>query len=382
MFDARLHNRLSLKRAQGLYRDPLRIEARRGKYLQIGGRKILNFSANDYLGLGTSQASAKTVARHFQRYGSSSSSSRLVCGNYDMTNRAEEAYAEYFGHEACLFFPSGYQANMALISTLFEKDDIILYDKHVHASMITGLRLSPGAGSGYNHNAMSHLEKRLQGKDAGRTTVLTESLFSMDGDLLKVSAFESLKQKHGFFAVVDEAHAFGALGKAGRGVAGNVADVAVGTFGKAFGFFGAFILSSQILKEYLMNSAPALIYSTTLPEAHAASAIDLLDVVEKSDAARKALRDISVLMKEMLKKNGFTVRGNAHIIAVEVGDEHAATRTSKRLLENGFFVFPARYPTVPLGKAILRISMSALHDETDVSAFINAVKETSREKVT
>ena len=376
MFDERFDKKLSLKRRQGLYRAPPRVESRTGKYLRIEGRTVLNFSANDYLGLGTSERLAKRVARHFQYYGSSASSSRLVCGNHDVINRAEEAYARYFGYEAALFFPSGYQANMALISTLFEKGDTVLYDKHIHASAVTGLRLSSATGFGYNHNAISHLEKRLVSKKTDKTAVLTESLFSMDGDLLKVSASEKLKKAWGFLAVVAEAHAFGVLGKGGRGIAGRVADVAVGTFGKALGLFGAFILLPRKMKDYLINFAPALIYSTTLPPAHAASAIDLLEFMEESDGARNALDDISRIMKEKLTQSGFNVGGDAHIIRLEIGDEETAANISKTLLEKGCFVFSARYPTVPLGRAILRIGMSALHDERDVTTFVNTLKET------
>lgn len=379
MFDERFAKKLSLKRKQGLYRNPPRVEARSGKYLRIGGRKVLNFSANDYLGLGTSKHAAARVAEHFHTSGGSSSSSRLVCGNYEGINRAEEIYAAYFGYETALFLPSGFQANVAVISTLFEKGDTVFYDKHIHASAVTGLKLSAADGLGYNHSDFSHLAKRLSVERNSRA-VLTESLFSMDGDLLDVVELEKLKREHGFLAVVDEAHAFGAIGDGGRGIAQGVADVAVGTFGKAFGFFGAFVLLSQTMKDYLFNFAPALIYSTTLPEAHAASAIELLQLVEQSGSARQTLREISGLMREELRSNGFQVRGDAHIIVVEIGDEESATGISGQLLEKGFFVFSARYPTVPLGKAILRISMSALHDEEDVSAFVEALNEACRGK--
>lgn len=376
MLDERVAKRLSLTQAQGLYRDPVPVTARAGKFLQIEGRHVLNFSANDYLGLGASKQLAQTVAKHFQHYGTSSSSSRLVCGNFDLISKAESAYARYFGYESALFFPSGYQANVALISTLFQKGDTLFYDKHVHASTVTGMRLSPAQRRGYNHNDISHLRKRLQGEASGETAVLTESLFSMDGDLLPVSEFERLKREMGFFAIVDEAHAFGALGTGGRGIARSVTDIAVGTFGKALGLFGAFILLPANIKEYLFNFSPALIYSTTLPEAHAAAAIDLLALVEQSDSQRRALVDIGAIMRDRLRSVGLTATGDAHIISVDIGDEDRAVAIAKGLLERGVFVLSARYPTVPLGKAILRISMSALHDERDVSTLVNALKET------
>jgi 8-amino-7-oxononanoate synthase len=378
MFDTRFTKRLSLTQTQGLYRNPVPVTARAGKFLQVGGREVINFSGNDYLGLGTSKRLKEKVAKNFQRYGTSSSSSRLVCGNFDVISEAEAAYGQYFGYESALFLPSGYQANVALISTLFQKGDALVYDKHIHASTVTGMRLSLAQGRGYNHNDMSHLAKRLSGTESNPTAVLTESLFSMDGDLLKVSEFKRLKDKNDFFAVVDEAHAFGALGKGGRGIAGSVADIAVGTFGKALGLFGAFVLLPAVAREYLFNFSPALIYSTTLPEAHAASTIDLLELVERSSGARRALRDISGIMREKLSNIGLPVGGDAHIITVQIGDEQSAVRISKGLLQQGIFVFSARYPTVPMGRAILRISMTAFHDEKDVSTLVDALKESLR----
>ncbi len=375
MFKKRFERQLSLKRQTGLYRDPLPISRREGKYVFVGSRKILNLSSNDYLGLGASKELRQKVSRNFLKYGASSSSSRLVCANYSIINQAEKAYAHYFGYEDALFFPSGYQANIGVVSTLFEKGDKILYDKHVHASAVKGMLLSGAKILGYNHNRFSHLEKRLAKNSHNQIAVLTESLFSMDGDLLKVSALSRLKKQYSFLTIVDEAHAFGAIGDDGKGISRDVADVAIGTFGKALGLFGAFVLLPRLFKEYLLNFSSPLIYSTALPEAHAASAIDLLEILSQSKQSRKALKGVSLFMKEALKKEGFKVGGDAHILAIKIGNENRAVAVSNKLLEKGIFVFTARHPTVPLGKAILRISMSALHDEKDVKYFVRTLKE-------
>ncbi len=224
----------------------------------------------------------------------------------------------------------------------------MIFDKHVHASTVKGMELSKAEFLGFKHNSMSHLKKRLESRNEKQVCVLTEALFSMDGDFLDLEGIGELKKTHGFLTLVDEAHSFGALGDKGRGIARSVADIAVGTFGKAFGLFGAFALLPEGFKEYLFNFSSPLIYSTTLPEAHAASARDLLEIISRSDAQRDALRQNSLLMKEALRCEGFRVGGDAHVIAVEIGDEALAAAVSRNLSERGVFAFPARFPTVPL----------------------------------
>lgn len=389
MFTERFNRRLAEQKQSGLYRNPPQLSRRQGKYIYIGHQKLLNFSSNDYLGLGASPELRQRVAANFRSYGSSASSSRLVSGNYATITRAEQAYADYFGYETCLFFPSGYQANIGLISTFFEKGDSVFFDKHVHASTIKGLRLSRTAMYGFNHASMPHLKKRLEthrkivtkksGKEAIQPAVLTESLFSMDGDFLDTRQLIGLKKEYGFLCVVDEAHAFGVIDcdgkKGGRGLAGRVADVSVGTLGKAFGLFGAFALMPASVREYVLNFCSPLIYSTTLPEAHAASAMDALHIIMKSDRKREYLTHLSQLMKGKLLRDGFHVSGDAHILAVLTQDETLTMTLASKLCDRGVFVFPARYPTVPLGKAVLRIGLTTMHTEADVDMFILQLKE-------
>ena len=361
----------------GLFRDPPEITKRDGKYIYIGGQKVLNFASNDYLGLSDSAKLKKKVSRNFQKFNPSSSSSRLVSGNYSAISQAEREYARHFGYKDALFFPSGFQANIGILSTFFEKGDTIIFDKHIHASSVKGMALSGAGFKGYNHNAMAHLRKRLEADTQVQSAVLTESLFSMDGDFLDTKAFRDVKNEYGFLSIIDEAHAFGALGEKGRGLGGEVADVAVGTFGKALGLFGVFVLLPEGFKEYLFNFSSPLIYSTTLPEAHAASAVDLLQMISERDDLREHLHNISRMMKQGLSQEGFSVSGDAHILSVEIGAEDKAVSLAMDLLANGIFVLPARFPTVPIRKAILRISMTALHSEEDVTHFIRTLLEVS-----
>ena len=364
-----------IQKTAGLYRDPPEVRTKEGKYLLMGGRRVLNFASNDYLGLSVSEELRQKAAYNFQRYGTSSSSSRLVSGNFSVINEAEKAYASYFGYHDALFFPSGYQANMGVLSTFLEQGDTVIFDKHIHASSVKGMTMSGADFYGYNHNSMSHLEKRLNTHRNGQVAVLSESLFSMDGDILDAGGLKELKDRFGFLTIVDEAHAFGAAGSKGQGIAGDVADIAVGTFGKAFGFFGAFVLLPKGFNEYLFNFSSPLIYTTTLPEAHAATTIDILRIIERSDDRRKHLKGISQCMKEGLQREGFHVSGDAHILALMVGDEEKAVKLSRKLLESDIFVLPARYPTVPLSHAILRISITALLEEEDIRSFISRIRE-------
>ncbi len=380
MFIEIYKRRLDVQKKEGLYRNPPEIERREGKYVYHKTEKLLSFASNDYLGIGSSKSLADTVGRHFGKRSASSSSSRLVAGNYSEIGHAERTYANYFGYESAIFFPSGYQANLAVLSTLFGTEDIVFFDKHVHASCVKGMAISKATLKGYRHNCLSHLKKRMghfHGRPDGisQAAVVTESLFSMDGDLLDVERYREIKQASGFFGIVDEAHAFGALGPGGRGIAGGAADIALGTFGKAIGLFGAFVLLPEIVREYLFNFASPLIYTTTLPEAHAASAVDILGLVASSDEKRETLKGMSAFMREALAKNGFSAHGDAHIIAVEIGNEALASAISKELLNRGVLAFSARYPTVPAGKAILRLGMTADHDENDVAFFMDALKQ-------
>jgi 8-amino-7-oxononanoate synthase len=374
MFLERCALKLELQRQSGLFRQPPVVERREGKYILCNGRRLLNFASNDYLGLAASEKLRRRVADNFSRYGSSSSSSRLVSGNFRLIKEAENAFADFFGYEAALFFPSGYQANIGVLSALFETGDRVVFDKHIHASSVKGLALSNCTPLGYNHSDFSHLEKRLRQCPA-QAGLVTESLFSMDGDCLDATRLAALKKKYNMFVVADEAHAFGTLGSNGRGLAVGVADVAVGTFGKALGLFGAFALMPEELKTYFMNFSSPQIYTTTLPEAHGASALDALELTAAAETPRRRLADMSAWLRGSLAGEGFDVLGDAHILAVRIGDEQAAVQMARRLYAQGIFLLPARYPTVPLGKAILRVSLTAVFEQEDLDLFVRALKE-------
>jgi 8-amino-7-oxononanoate synthase len=186
---------------------------------------------------------------------------------------------------------------------------------------------------------------------------------------------QALRKSYEFLCIVDEAHAYGVLGPGGRGFASAVADVAVGTFGKALGLFGAFALMSSELKTYLLNFSSPQIYTTTLPEAHAASALDVLDLIGGAESKRQHLRDLSRYFAQAIRSRGFSIGGDAYIKAVEIGDEQLAVEMARKLYGSGLFILPARYPTVPLQKAILRVSLTALHQRKDVDLLADKLEE-------
>jgi len=291
---------------------------------------------------------------------------------------AEQALAEYFGYESCLILGSGFVANLTLIATLFGKKDSLALDKRLHASTVAGVRHSHAAFHTFRHNSMSHLEKIL-GAHA-TTAVLTESLFSMDGDSPDFAALKQLKDAFNFLCIVDEAHAFGVLGENGRGLGRQVADIAVGTLGKAFGLFGAFILCPGIVREHLLHFGQGLIYTTALPPWHGDMILEMLQRVRDADDRRDHLRLLGDAARALLGEV-MPVRGDAHILALEVGDEAKSLALAEALRREGVLVFPARYPTVPLGQAILRVNLTSEHAQTDVEilrdALVRVLEQTS-----
>ncbi len=375
MFNERFTKKLKQQKKTGLYRNPPKISKREGKYLYIGKNEMINFASNDYLGFGSIDYVKKIIAANFEKYGSSSSSSRLVTGNFCTMREAEKIYADYFGYEDAVFFPSGYQANLGLLSTLFDNDDKIIFDKHIHASSVKGISLSGAEFTGYKHNNLSHLEKKLINAEDKSKAVVTEALFSMDGDYTDFKAINILKSKYNFICIADEAHSYGAVGDKGKGVSSGVADIGVGTFGKAFGLFGAFVLLPKLYREYLVNFASPYIYTTSLPEAHAAATIEILQLIEQADDKREHLQNISKFAKTTLEARGFKVAGDAHILAIEIGDEEKTVKITKELQKKNIFTFPARFPTVPLGRAIIRLSLTSLHSKEDILYLCEALSD-------
>ncbi len=372
MFEG-LRRRIELQKHMGLYRRPPLIDNRQGRFVDIGGERFLNFASNDYLGLAQDRRLKEAFSKAIMEMGTSSSSSRLVSANYRVVEEVEREYATYFGYESCIFFPSGFQANLAVVSSLPWGE--VFVDKHVHASTVCGLRMGGVRFKSYRHADMAHLRKRLFLCKAQSPVVLTEALFSMDGDILPIDEIRGIKEEFGAKIFVDEAHSFGALGKGGRGVSPGISDMATGTLGKAFGFFGAFVLMPEVVREYLFNFSYPLIYSTALPPAHARGALCALERVSFLEDRRAYLMELSEFTTEYLRDNGLESGGDAHILWIKIGDEEKVANICSFLRTKGILAFGARYPTVPMGRAIIRLSLCYFHSEKDIKKFVSCLKE-------
>ncbi|NCD26755.1 MAG: aminotransferase class I/II-fold pyridoxal phosphate-dependent enzyme, partial [Deltaproteobacteria bacterium] len=252
----------------------------------------------------------------------------------------------------------------------------LILDKRAHTSTMAGVRHSGAAFHTFRHNRMSHLEKLLQIHPA--SAVLTESLFSMDGDSPDFEVLKKLKRRFNFISIVDEAHAVGVLGPGGRGLSHGVADIVVGTFGKAFGLFGAFLLLPRVVREYLINFGQGFIYTTALPPWFGDMAAYMLTRVSTADDRRAHLAAMSEQARARLTEAGFDMAGSAHILAVRVGDENRCQHLAQALRDAGILVFAARYPTVPLGRAILRVCLTRDHTLEHITRLRDALVQANR----
>ena len=373
----RLKAEIEAREQTGLERSLMAVSERQGTTVTVNGREYLNFSSNDFLGLAQDRDMAGKLADLCRRFGSGSGASRLVTGTGNSTLEAEKTLADYFGYESCLIMGSGFLANLTLIATLFSEKDTLLLDKRAHTSTMAGVWHSRARFHTFRHNRMSHLRKLLEAHP--HEAVLTESLFSMDGDSPDFAALKKLKKEFNFLCIVDEAHALGVLGSEGKGLGRNVADVAVGTLGKAFGLFGAFILGPQTVRDYLIHFGQGFIYTTALPPWHGDMALAMLERVRCADGRRAHLHQLGMATRETLRETCLTVHGEAHILALEVGDEIRCQTLAAALRRENILLFAARYPTVPLGQAILRVCLTSEHRLADIERLRDALRTALKE---
>lgn len=371
----RLKSEVEARRQAGLGRELLPVSERRGTTVVLDGWEYLDFSSNDFLGLARDADAAARMGELCRSLGSGAGASRLVTGTSASALEAERALAAYFGYESCLILGSGFLANLTLIATLFSEKDSLALDKRAHTSTVAGIRHSRAHFHTFRHNRLSHLRKILEAHPV--QAVLTESLFSMDGDSPDFGQLRRLKDEFGFLCIVDEAHAVGVLGAGGRGLGREAADVAVGTLGKAFGLFGAFILCPGIVREHLVHFGQGFIYTTALPPWHGDMVLAMLERVAAADKARERLKALGDEARTMLGGT-LPVRGEAHILALEVGNETRCQELAAALRREGILVFAARYPTVPQGQAILRVCLNSGHTNDDLARLRDALAVAQR----
>lgn len=346
-----------------------------GKWIEKEGKKMLNLSSNDYLGLASRIDLRDSFLARLQETDLplSSSSSRLLTGNFSIYEELEQHMCKAFGREATLLFNSGYHANTGILPALADKRTLILADKLVHASIIDGILLSGAPFQRYKHNNYEHLEQLLS-KTSGQyeqTIIVTESIFSMDGDIADLQQLVRLKKNYpDVMLYVDEAHAIGVRGENGLGIAeeqnciGEI-DFLVGTFGKALASMGAYLLCSKTIREYLVNTMRPLIFSTALPPAQIAWTRFLFDRLPEFTAERQQLSQTSRLLAIALQGRGGEI-SNSHIIPFIIGGNEACIQKALQLQRKGFYCLPVRPPTVPQGTARIRFSLTASINMEDI----------------
>lgn len=350
-------------------------------YLESGGKRYLNFAGNDYLGLSRDPAVIAAWQQALAQYGSGSGGSPLVSGHTDAHEMLENRLADWLGYERAILFPSGYAANQAVLLGLLGKDDVLLADKLCHASMQEAAALGPAQFKRFAHRQYDVLEKQLIEHQGKRILVASEGVFSMDGDTADLGRLKSLCERYGAWLLLDDAHGIGVLGGEGRGsaaAAGVQPDILIVTFGKAVGLMGAAVLCSRTVAEYLTQFARHLIYSTAFPPAQAAALFVALERVRAADGLREKLRGNIRLFQTALSECGLRERLMPSETAIQpflCGSNEAALSASATLREHGLYVPAIRPPTVPVGQARLRITLTAAHDATHIETLIKGLQD-------
>lgn len=367
--------------ALGLRRSLKNLDSPQGREIVLNGQMVLNFSSNDYLGLANDDRIKAAAFEAIEQYGVGAGASRLICGNMAVHEKLEEELAYFKNTESALVFSSGYMANTGIISALMGRDDIVLSDKLNHASIIDGIILSRAQLRRYPHADMRALEDILKTFSlAKRKLIVTDTVFSMDGDKAPLKEIVDLARSYEAMVMVDEAHATGVLGAHGGGLVQELGlqgqvDIQMGTLSKAAGCFGAYVCGTKILREYLINKSREFIYTTAMPPALARASCVALQIIRQDDQLRRKLQDNADYMLCALKAMGFdTMNSTTPIIPLLVKDPVRAVELSGHLLKHGIFVQAIRPPTVPANTARLRIAVTAAHTRGDLDKLLNALR--------
>lgn len=378
--------RLSELERLGLGRQLRLVSGPQGPRVLLDGKPVLLLCSNNYLGLAHHPRVREAAVEAAMRWGVGAGASRLVSGTMSVHRELEERLAAFEGSEACVLFGSGYLANLGAIGALAGPGDTIFSDELNHASIIDGCRASRARVVVYRHLDADHLERclREQGGE-GRRVIVTDSVFSMDGDVAPLARIVELARAHRAHVIVDEAHATGALGDGGRGAVceaglGGEVDVLIGTLGKAFGSYGAYVCASEQMVRYLINTARPLIFSTALPPPSSAGALAALELLEEHPEQVVTLHEAARTLRCALARAGFAVReSDMHIVPLVVGDSEQAMRICQAALERGVFAQAIRPPTVANGTSRLRLATMASHDTEELRHAARALADAARE---
>lgn len=367
------------KRA-GLYRSRRLVSGPQQPALTADGRPLLSFCSNDYLGLASHPEPTEALRQALPETGLGGAASHLVCGHHDAHHRLEQRLADFTRRQSALFFSTGYMANLGVISALAGRGDTIFSDRLNHASIIDGCVLSRARIRRYPHGDVAALDAMLA-DTSGHKLVVTDGVFSMDGDVAPLRELARLCRHHDALLVVDDAHGIGVLGPEGRGsvlaegLSEDDVPVLIGTLGKAVGTSGAFVAGSSLLTDYLVQKARTYIYTTAMPPALALATCASLDLVERGDALRQTLRQRIRQFRDGASSLGYELMASdTPIQPILVGDNDTALALSAALEEQGLLVTAIRPPTVPVGQARLRVTLSAAHSAADVGRLLDGLQ--------
>jgi 8-amino-7-oxononanoate synthase len=367
-----IEERLEEIKESGLYRRLRCVSGPQGPRVLLDGRPVLLLCSNNYLGLADHPRVREAAAEAAMRYGAGSGASRLISGNMTIHRRLEEQLAAFKGAETCLLFGSGYLANTGVVAALAREGDVVFSDALNHASIVDGCRLARAETFVYDHCDVDHLEWGLRRAEGRGSLIVTDGVFSMDGDVAPLTEIVELAQRHDARVMVDDAHGTGCAGPGGRGLVAACAledeiDVIVGTLGKALGSYGAYVLCDQPMAKYLINTARTLIFSTALPPPAVAAAIAALELLREQPRRVEKLQRNACVLREALGESGLPVAGGeTPIVPLIVGDAEAAVAASDSALERGIFAQAIRPPTVAPGTSRLRLTVMASHTKSEL----------------
>ncbi|MFA6175144.1 MAG: pyridoxal phosphate-dependent aminotransferase family protein [Phycisphaerae bacterium] len=374
-----LSEELSLLEQDNLLRRLLPIDSAAGATVKINGEDKILFCSNNYLNLAENPEIIAAAKNAMDKFGFGSASSRLISGSITPHIELEKKLAKLFGKQAALVLPTGFMTNLAVLQTIPQKGDLLLLDKLVHASIIDAAKGSQAQFRTYHRTQFDKIEKFLASTKYNRKFIVTESVFSMDGDFADLKKLVEMKKKYNAYLIVDEAHAFGCLGGRGAGLAEELGlledvDIVVATLSKAAGCTGGFVAADKCVIDYLINKARPFIYTTAPLICNSAAGICAVDIIAKATAQRKKLKENADYLRAKLNKLGFDTAGStSHIIPVIIGDNEKTVKLSKKLFDEGFLVVAIRPPTVPPGTARLRISLQCNHTKQQIDSLCEVI---------
>lgn len=373
-------------REKNLFRELRVVEGENAERVVIQGQKLVNLSSNNYLGLASHPRLREAAKEAIDKYGTSATASRLIVGSMELHRRLEEKLAAFEGREGALLFSTGYMANVGAIAAIVGRGDIVFSDRLNHASIVDGILLSQAEWKRYPHRDIEALRKLLE-KYQGycRKLIITDSVFSMDGDIAPLPELVNLAREYKCLLMVDEAHATGVLGERGRGAVehfhleGKI-DIQMGTLSKALGGLGGFIAGSRELVDYLINKSRAFIYTTAPPPPVVAAGLAALRLIDEEPELRERLGENVRFFRESLQNLGFhTGDSQTQIVPILVGDNQLTMTFSQRLFQEGVYVPGIRPPTVPRGEGRLRVSLMATHTRSDLEKALGALEKVGKE---